>query len=222
MKRAVEAKTPEGAALMENTFFNEIHFYQNIWKAFDKFQRRFPQMKPFDKIPKFYYASGDCHIQKLVMENLKYSGYRTFPRGEAFSDDQLAYILTEYGRFHGLSTAFRKHNPEEYKLLVDPLKDSTTNVVEMRVMKGYVLICMNRLISMVKNEAIKQKLGKYGTEAIQIVLNSLKYKGKNPVLNHGDCWSNNIMVKYEVSFYLYGELLQRNACRCFEVTCMIH
>lgn len=203
IKQALKASSSSDIEVMANTYFNEIHFYQNIWRAFDGFQRKFPRMEPFNKIPIFYGSCGEFANQKLVLENLKYSGHRMFPRNETFADTQVEFLMISYGQFHGISAAFREHNPEEYKKLMDPLKNSTENVINMQAMKGFVLFCMSQVIPMVKDEKIKRELEKYRTQAIKLALDATKYKGKNPVFNHGDCWSNNLMVEYEVSMFIY-------------------
>lgn len=182
-----------------NLYFNEIQFYQNIWKTLEKFQKKFPRSQPFDKLCKCYAAINEVAKEKIVMEDLKVLGYQLVPRSDAYNEQQIVLLLKLYGHFHGISAAFRQYNPEEFKSLTQSLKNSTESVFTIPAMRLYITVCCNHMYELVENESVKEKLGIYYEKCTEKALNSIRYDGKNPVLNHGDCWSNNIMLKYDVS-----------------------
>lgn len=184
---------------MEILFFNEIHFYNNIWKELQSFQNGFPGLQ-FNKIAKFYCSSSAPGQEKLVMENLKYSDFNMFPRDGTFDDIHVKLLMKCYGQFHGISAAYREHHPEDYKKLTCVLKNSLEFMtLHNEQIYEFVLSSMKRLQSLVDDDKIKAKLKVYTERGPEISVNATKYEGKNPVVNHGDCWSNNLMFKFDVS-----------------------
>lgn len=187
---------------MEVLYFNEIHFYTTIWKALQQFQDGFSGLQ-FNKIAKLYSACSIPGKETLVMENLKYSDYRLFPRDGTFDDVHVKLLMKSYGQFHGTSAAYREHHPEEYKKLTFVLRDTMKCItLGNEHVCQYMRAAMKRLQSIVDDEKIKEKLNVYAEKAAEIAVNSVKYEGKNPVVSHGDCWSNNLMFKFDVSILL--------------------
>lgn len=199
IKQAIAANTSENVEVMESTYFNEIHFYKTIWPELVKLQESIPGFKCFNKIPKCYAISSEPGKEKLVMENLKSIGCEMIPRDGTFDHHFTTLLMKTYGQFHGISAAYRELNPEEYKKLTDPLKKSTESVLTMEIFKNYISGCMNHWHSLVEDEKIKKKLFPYKKSGLERAIEAINYRGKNPVINHGDCWSNNIMFKINVS-----------------------
>lgn len=199
VKQAIPSEKQSNRELMTKTFFNEIYFYKTIWPMLDEFQKSFPSFQPLDKIPKFYGSSSTLGAEKLVLENLKSLGFEMFPRNASFNDSHMKLLLTSYGKFHGLSTAFRIFHSEETRKIRDELGNPVEDVLNTDIMSKYTLYCLKEVENMVENEDIKKKLKRYTERGMDIALECLKYTGKNPVLKHGDCWSNNMLFKFDVS-----------------------
>lgn len=201
VKQAIPAKTASDAKVMETTYFNEIHFYKTVWPTYDNFQRSFPGITYFNKIATCYGSNLTPGREKLILENLKHSGFQMFPRDGAFQDAHLKLLLNAYGRFHGISAAFRELHPEETKKLTEVLTNSSELVLKMNVVSMYIVHCLKSMEKMIENENIKGKLEVFRQNAIQLASDSIHYGGRNPVFNHGDCWSNNILFKFDVSIF---------------------
>lgn len=199
IKHAGNQLDPSTAKIIGNLFFNEIHFYENIWKTLVKFQKTFPRSQSFNKIPKMYASSSESGEHNIVLENLNHLGFEMFPRSDAFNEQQMEVLLTAYGQFHGISAALREHKPHEFKALTQPLKNSTEMLLTLNSFKLYLSLCLNLMRHLVNNENTKEKINYYCEKGIEKAKDSLRYDGKNPVINHGDCWSNNIMAKFDVS-----------------------
>lgn len=198
VKQQVATKTAIDEEIMDITFSNETHFYQNIWTTLDAFQREYPQVKPFDKLPKVHSALNESGKRKLVIENLKHLGFGMFPRDWAYDDVQTKFLMESYGRFHATSTAFREKHPEDYNKLVSELRDAGKAITKLEIMRDYMVSCMKQTRDMMDNEEIRARLNKLCENGLNIARDSKKYFGRNPVIIHGDCWSNNIMVKNDV------------------------
>lgn len=207
VKQTIPAKTDKNKEILRNSYFNEIHFYDNIVKQYEKFANSFPNAKKFDKVPKAYAVRAEEGKEKIVMENLKELGFQMLPRNGNFNDEHMKLLMEVYGEFHGVSAAFREHNPEGFQKLTGVFKNSTENALELA--RPYIPMMMKNLIELVEDESIKQKLKIYTEKGAELAINSLQYNGKNPVVNQGDCWSNNVMLKYDVSIKLHQHDFQK-------------
>lgn len=183
---------------MQNVYFHEIHFYENIWKNLTAFQKQ--NSKSFSLVPKFYAASHQIPGEEIIiLEDLTPSGFRVLPRHAIFDDDHLKLALKAYGELHGISAAYRAHYPEEYHKLTNRMEDALYSIFKTEFFQDCLNLFLNQTMNMMENGDIKTKLIKYVDNYLDILKNSIKYEGKNPVLLHGDCWSSNMMFKYDVS-----------------------
>lgn len=198
MKQTIPAETQDLKEVVRNIYFNEIYFYQNIIKDYQKFQTRFPHSKLFNKIPKCLAVQTEEGKQKILMENLRTLGFKTLPRSGNFDDDHTKLIMEVYGQFHGLSAAFREHNPKKFILLTSNVKSASAPIVKT-LLSDQINNIMTMIMQTMENEDIKAKLKIFTEKGGELAVDSLNYNGKNPVVHHGDCWSNNIMFKYDVS-----------------------
>lgn len=199
LKQTLPANSSDTKALVSNSFYNEIYFYEKIWPELDKFQKSFPDVTRFTHIPKFYAALKTPGEEKLLIENLKYSGFQLFPRSKPFDDIHMKLLMKTYGHYHALSASYREYNPDEFKILTNVLKDSTGSVLEMKRLALFTTFCFQQNYDMVTDGNVKEKIKKYIKNSSKIAKENLMYNGKNPVINHGDCWSNNFMFNMNVS-----------------------
>lgn len=219
MKQTVPANTSDSKELLSKLYFNEIIFYEKIWKQLDKFQKSFQNVKQFNRIPKCYASSSEVKSQeKLVLENLKCLQYEMYPRPKSFDDNHMKLLVETYGHYHGLSAAYRELNPEEFMKLSRLLKDSTSSLFQFDIFRILVQMCMMRNYNTFVDETIRKKLKKYIDHLSDIVNDSLKYDGKNPVINHGDCWSNNMLFLNDVSIRDLLLIFRRNSIIYYIVT----
>lgn len=199
VKQSLPTDNLTAAEMVYRTYFNEIYFYKYIWPTFEKFQESFTSVKQFDKIPKCYAVKSESNKQVILLENLKYTGFDMFKRDEAFSDIHIKLLLKLYGQFHGTSAAFREHSQEEFQKLSNELKDSLKCFFNMNAMKIFLHLFLTQTNLLLEDEKIKEKLKIYIEKNSQIACDALEYDGKNPVILHGDCWSNNFLFKFDVS-----------------------
>lgn len=198
IKQALSTDTKESVEAMQHLYIHEIYFYHDIWSEMEKFQNEF-QGVTSHLIPKCYAVCRVSGKEILVLENLRLSGFKVLPKDVVFDDNHFELALRAYGKFHGISAAFREHNPREYGKLTYQSEKCINTVFQEDFFQVLMDAYLQNTRDMISDEKIKVKMSKYVTNYKDMLRNSIKYNGRNSVIIHGDCWSSNLMFKYDVS-----------------------
>lgn len=185
----------------ELCFENEISFYQSVWPKLTAFWNH-KVGKPLPEfIARCYVTSKNPYA--LVLGDVTSEGFAVHPKTKPFTDELCRLIFDRYGVFHAMSLILKKHDPERFRKLVEPLRGGFEHAFDEkrffgRYMKEYIKEIAMEFES--KNYAkLLKKMEKYVLNGHELVGNALKYDTDNCVVLHGDCWSNNILFKYDVS-----------------------
>lgn len=109
-------------------FFNrEVFFYNNLMPTLDNFQKdkKLSKTDQFLSHPKCYAAVAD-DIRKeyaIIMEDIRPLGFEMWDKTIITPITHLRVIMTELGKFHGLSIAMKDQKPHQFaqlKLTTDP------------------------------------------------------------------------------------------------------
>ncbi|CAG9838936.1 unnamed protein product [Diabrotica balteata] len=179
---------------------NESYFYNRIWPELSKLQNTLPNIDPFNNIPKCF--ATDVHKDKecLIMENLMTQQFKTIEKNVSFSDAELKYILTKYGKFHGLSFGYKAKYPNNFNEFCETLtpywKIQGDAKLFIYCFEDAVKKC-EKYLSLNKDIKTKESLEKLTKNCVELYKNSVTYTGNYGVITHGDCWSNNMMFKYD-------------------------
>ncbi|CAH1170176.1 unnamed protein product [Phaedon cochleariae] len=198
IKQALASGTETSSNFVSSIFQNESSFYENLWPSLKKFQGNFPNAKQFLKVPKHYAIDTKKGAEKILLENLRYKGFRNHVKTDFFKKEQLEYVLKCYGQFHAISMALRQINPEHFQEIADRLVECSGVFSEMPFFQQAICLCCQDVISSFNEteEKIVEKFKVYAKKGPEIFNKIRKYNGINRVIIHGDCWSNNIMFKY--------------------------
>lgn len=189
-------------------FLNETHFFKKIWmKLFEFYKEKTGKL--LDIVPKCLSVADD-EIKKIVLENLAVQGFFIYDKTKSFEEEHIAKIFETFGRFHGVSMAFKNHNKEDYLQLLKPIyykfKEDYKNVSvpgrTFQTLCGYI---QKYFDPETETEVIK-KLQLYQHEGSKLVSEAFDNDKNESVILHGDCWSNNIMLKKNVSNILQNSL----------------
>lgn len=188
---------PEGEMMMKflsevNGFHKELNIYTIALPAIYRFLKQ---------------AKGQLHSlaprclpckkeNVIVMEDLKQLGYKMAVRQEGLDINQCKITLRALARLHAGSFAVYKYDPSIMDLFKEGMyKESRKS------MQTLLNININSLASKVETwegyEHFAQKLRKLAPTALDRMIEIVTPK-KNSlnVLNHGDCWVNNILFRY--------------------------
>ncbi|KAJ8957804.1 hypothetical protein NQ314_006479 [Rhamnusium bicolor] len=187
-------------APIRNVFLNEINFYTKVWPCFQNFKNKTPSID-FDKIPKCFATISDEGNEKIVLENIKYQNFEIYDKTKAFEREHIEFIFTQYGKFHALSFAYRAFYPERYSDLSKELTDIYSEFTERKPFRDsleYILDFCSKSLQPGEDDEVIQKYKHYVENCIDKFYNSNNYTGDYSVIIHGDCWSNNMMFKYDL------------------------
>ncbi|XP_018566194.1 uncharacterized protein LOC108907134 [Anoplophora glabripennis] len=189
-------------APIRDMYMNEIYFYSKVWPTLDKFQEQIPIKYRFQKIPKCLTTASNDDFEYLVIENLKFQNFLNHDKKLPLDKDYYELIFKEYGKFHALSFAYKALHPEEYVDLVEGLTnlyvEIITNETFQKTMKYSYESCIESLQPGV-DDAVIEKLQPYLQNYLNLILEIFECKTKYSVITHGDCWSSNMMFKYDES-----------------------
>ncbi|XP_058825483.1 uncharacterized protein LOC131685640 [Topomyia yanbarensis] len=185
-------------------FEREVTLYCDVLPAMFKFQREkgISEEEGFFNVPKCYATHLNLTSEEslILMENLRIKNFGTCNKLQPIDYDHARLLMIHLGRFHGLSLAMKDQQPdlfEKFKLpdVLLPSIQANPMLVEMFISS------LDNAISLLDaedQEAIS-KMEALKTNYMEIAESCLSGKNAEPyaVLNHGDCWVNNIMYRYK-------------------------
>lgn len=183
-------------------FDNETHFFKNIWTKLSQFYEE-RTGKCLDFVPECL-SVPDGGIKKIVLENLTVQGFVIHDKAKPFDEEHLGTIFKTLGRFHGVSRAFKHYNNKEYQQFFKPIyhkyKEDFTKDDSVTQRAFHTLCChIQKYFDPETEASVLEKLKFYQTEGSKLVYESSEEEKDIEVMLHGDCWSNNFMLKYSVS-----------------------
>lgn len=201
IKRAFEAEDVRNKVPIKESYMNEIYVYSKVLPKFQAFQKELAIKDRFSQTAHFYAFSTTEPHEFIVLENVKEKGFTLIDKTQILSSDYIELIFKKYGKFHGLSYAYKGKNPEEFRSLYSNLQDILPKFLKEDLFPDTIklagILGSKSLIPGVDDKVIA-KFDEYKNNAIGIFENILKYDGKWGVITHGDCWSNNMMFKHDV------------------------
>lgn len=203
-KVAPQSKERRDAFQVDLSFEREIEMYTRVLPVLIDFQkeRGLAPEDSFLSIPKVYASDVDRVNERyaLIMEDLRSRNFVMWPKNAPVPLSHEKLLLTQLGRFHGVSFALKDQRPaifNEFKTL----SDNFVNVLEKGTMEGLVEGAFDRAIAVVKDETHKSIVVDIRQNYLQLMKDSLNAEESErfAVINHGDCWINNFLFQYDDS-----------------------
>lgn len=186
---------------IRDVFLNEVYFYTSMWPNFLKFQEKIAPSCRFVHLPECLATMIEDGFESLVLEDLSYQGFVNHDKKKALEKDQFENIFKMYGKFHAMSCAYKALKPLEFSELTKGLSDLSNIFLENKLLQYRIKLVHRQCLDIFHNGVDDTVIEKYkhyihdGVELFQKSLTNYKY----PFIVHGDCWSNNMMFKYDVS-----------------------
>ena len=209
---SIEFVRQMGIVLM---FTNENLIYTEILPKMMQLQKQadVPEENQV-KFPKCYGTNMEAPNEVILIEDLKASNYVMLDRFISLTDEQIHSVLRNLAIYHSLSYVLKNKEPETYDYYKDKLGDmlgalSQAGPEHLAFFHQIQAMALSMLDDPEHLSIVKNKI----TDLIENAGKMTKFEhgSRYAVIQHGDCWTNNIMFKFEVSIIFYWQLLA-NSC----------
>lgn len=180
-------------------FAREAFVYNELLPTFVEFQRQkgLSAKESFLSFPKCHLAIIDTenaeHI--IIMDDIKVKGFSMWPKSEASRLDHCRLVIDALAKLHAVSFALKDQRPEvfqKFKLLNDLQRSIFNKSVKMfREVYDAVLRLLHDGNQKMIIEDFKENILLYFNNCI-----SEDTYDRCSVVTHGDCWTNNVLFKY--------------------------
>lgn len=189
-------------------FEREVNVYSNLLPTMLEFQREKgitdELNEGFFNIPKCYRTHFDAESEQalILMEDLRSREFSMWNKLEPLNFEHARLLLTQLGRFHGLSLAMKEQRPDVFEAFKVP--DLMVPAMEQNEqLMAMFTSALEAAISVLdpSEERARWKMEGLRNDFFAVLQSCVDPERAEPfaVLNHGDCWTNNLMYGYQVS-----------------------
>lgn len=209
LKRAPSLEKFRKCFPVRDIFLHEIYLYDTVLTTFAKFQKENGLENIFDSYPKLYGKCDEEIEECLVLENLITNGYKHWNRKVPMNSAHISLVMKEYGKFHAVSFAMKKKNSDLFKNLREGFRkeDKAQGEKELEQFLKASSLGLEKAIK--GNPVLEGALKRVMTDDKKYFFEEVSGSEEQLVFTHGDCWCNNMLFKYEVSFYI---VYRTNSC----------
>ncbi|KAK4884223.1 hypothetical protein RN001_000494 [Aquatica leii] len=189
-------------AFVENCYNREIYIYSKLLPEFERIQYEKGIINCFRCYPLFYKASSKCFMEALILQDLKFSGYRHYNQQKFIDCSHIYLLVQKLGAFHALSYATRILKPYLFEDIVKNTQEASFNNFGTEcirsVSKHRIELALKSLDS---NSIVYKKFKNFSENMFEILSKCIDSKlvDEYAVINHGDCALTNYMFKYQDS-----------------------
>ncbi|KAK9512716.1 hypothetical protein O3M35_001081 [Rhynocoris fuscipes] len=193
-KKTLIIKSPADHFIPMPVFKLEAKVYVNILSEFSALMNEFQD--PNDTL--WCEMIGHQPYDIIALEDLKAANFKIVDRKNLLDMNHILLVLTSLGRLHGMSHLLLQRgiiSPNDLGVdLVSPDCPYASRIVE----GGFdQLACVMKEFWPPEWKEIAKKFAKLSKVAMEKIKNIMDYpKDTFLVMNHGDCWTCNLMFKY--------------------------
>ncbi|KAJ8720712.1 hypothetical protein PYW08_006177 [Mythimna loreyi] len=197
-------------------FKNEHLMYREVLPKFLSLQKQaeVPEEDQL-KFPKCYGTNVEAPNEIILIEDLKPSGFKMQDRLASLSDECVKSILRNLAIFHSLSYVLKNKEPETYNYYKDNLGDMWGAIAdrppaELVYFSQVENASINMLDDVEHQNVMRHKVSDLVTRAAKMT--KFENNSRYAVIQHGDCWTNNVMFKFD------GDSLQQSILIDYQVS----
>lgn len=186
---------------IEALYTNEIYFYTHVYPALRKFEKDRKIQECFCSVPDFVTSCNETGREVLVLKDLTKMGFEIREKNLLLDDHHTRSIFKTYGHFHAISFCMKELEPENFEKLTKPLENFWMFWADNEAFTGMLNKIVDKVdesLDPIQDAQVIEKFQKYKRNSCEVFKNYGQYKGTHFGIIHGDCWSNNMMFKYQV------------------------
>nr|CAD7454506.1 unnamed protein product [Timema tahoe] len=174
------------------SFKKEIDMYENVIPKMFKIWEKRTGQNSFAISPRCYPSSMD---DTLILEDLQPLGFRMAEKSKLCDLEHTLVVLRKMAKFHAMSLATLVEDPLSFKHSKESFF-SEDNKIFKEVLTKQIQKKIETIRELSEYEHIAKKLEK-SDQIIKLVFEISKPRDTSlSVLNHGDCWINNMVFRY--------------------------
>jgi len=190
-----------GEAFTASQFKQENMFYAELLPELNEILHANHQESL--RIPKFYHFSDKAGSEIMFFEDMRQRGFKLFDRLKSVDELHAELVFKELGRLHAAGKLLIESYGEQEANAKFKIFEDTWSLDESKEMMGNFFSA-----TMVTGSKLAENLGQKYHRAAQVLLDlspdvkktmDKLFVPKQPfaTILHGDCWSNNILYRYE-------------------------
>lgn len=185
-------------------FQREVNVYKNILEELKKFQQEcnIDFKDGFNSFIKCYAADEVVGKEFLILEDLKPQNFIMLSKDTEIDKAHGELVVKELAKLHAFSFALKVKKPEVFK----KISNLPEVLIGLTGEKSFFNICECGLRKALTycDEKFKNGVQKMIEDLPDVMRSSISGKDSKEylVINHADCWKNNMMFKYEVNILL--------------------
>ncbi|KAJ0174363.1 hypothetical protein K1T71_010509 [Dendrolimus kikuchii] len=146
--------------------------------------------------PEFIGCNPNVGEETVILEDLIAKGYHVYSRFKSVDWEYASSAVKSLAKFHALSFAFQKDNPEEFNVVVEKFKYVNTDDSDDENLKGLWKKILESTVKVLKNDENKEKMLNF---LMQPKAREDYMTFRRPlsvvVLAHGDYRTSNLLFK---------------------------
>ena len=190
-------------------FEREVYVYNVVLPEFVKFQEDYHITKSigFFNFPKCYFAEFNTERDDslIIMEDLRTTEHKMWDKFVPTNYEHTKLFVAALGRFHAVSFAMKQQRPEQFAKFKE-MKDLMTEKITSDQMVMMMHASIDRAVGTLHDneQQEKNKILNVKDNFATIIRELVDGDISEPysIIGHGDCWSNNFMYKYQVSYII--------------------
>lgn len=211
------SKTRQKAFSTASLFERESYVYRQVFPTYADFQRSKglteDDVDGFFRYPICHAIVADAALDRyaIVMEDLKEAKYVMFDKYQVVDWEHIRFFISELAKMHAVAFALRDQQPKVFKPYSE-LKCVFLDCIfknQQKMMEGFQTTLFGMAVESLHPDELElrrkvQALGDNFVEHMGDCVRLSEEREPLSVVNHGDCWINNMMFLYEneVSFII--------------------
>ncbi|XP_076031834.1 putative kinase-like protein D1044.1 [Oratosquilla oratoria] len=194
----------DGTKMMVRDFFEqEKNFYTDIGPTLSRELKEVGhEPLRFARVP-YLHFKDEVHI--IFMEDLRERGFTMYDRRKGLDDAHVLLVIKELARLHVSSVLLQKRSkkpileshPYLYDgFMQDELPYSTYNIIMGELARGAALVAEK---AGGYDQAVRHIKEDFQPKCTEIIRDLLRSQPPFQVVTHSDCWTNNILFRYNDS-----------------------